>query len=410
MKYLAGTDIVKIERMKSFLGKSAVDSVFTKKEKEYILGKKNPEETAAGIFAAKEAIFKALGKSIYKRMTLAEVNYDENGKPYFKLDEEFFGKVSSSLSVSHDGDYAIAFVIATHETIEKTSIEKEVMDFNTYLVKSANIRKRENDTNKGNYGHVLALCGSKGMSGAALMAGKSMSKSGAGLITMGVPAPIGDIIAKKLPEAMLLYLKDNGQSFTKYAIDEIDEISKKANTLLIGPGMRNNEDTAYLIKEAIKKFRGKNIVIDADGLNALSDSPEYFENAVITPHPGEMARLIDTDVASVQRDRKGVATSFAKKYNCTVILKGFGTIVATSDGKAYLVDKGNPGMSNGGSGDCLAGIVASFMAQGIPDAPIKAAYVHSLAGDMCKEKYSENAFSATDLIKMIPKAIKSMYD
>ena len=122
-----------------------------------------------------------------------------------------------------------------------------------------------------------------------------------------------------------------------------------------------------------------------------------------------MARLMKTDNASVEMDRVQSAVSFSGKYGCTVVLKGARTVTAYPDGRAYINDGGNPGMANGGSGDVLAGLIASFLAQGIPDAEIAAVYIHSLAGFLAAEKYSENAMSATDLIKMIPKAIKSSY-
>ena len=247
------------------------------------------------------------------------------------------------------------------------------------------------------------------MSGAAYMAAKSALKSGCGLVTLAVPEVIRSEVAKKLPESMTVGGADNGKTFIKEALSDISEAASKANTLLIGPGMRKTEETAYLVKEAISLFKGKNIVIDADGLNCLSDSPEYLRGAVITPHPGEMARLLDTDIASVQKDRRSSASLFAKKYGCTVVLKGALTITATPDGKCYYNTTGNPGMAKGGSGDVLSGIVAAFLAQGMEDAAVKAVFIHGLSGDLCEEEFSESAFLATDLIKKLPRAIKNVW-
>ncbi len=292
--------------------------------------------------------------------------------------------------------------------IEKAYISIPDGDFgeNAFLVEKIDLPKRKRDSNKGNHGNLLCIAGSYGMSGAAFMATKAAVKTGCGLVTLALPDIILPQVAPKVPEAMTLGCLHNGKTFIKEAISRIEEFSVKSNTLLIGPGMRNTEETAYLVKEAVGLFKGKNIVIDADGLNCLSDSPEYLEGAVITPHPGEMARLMKTDVASVNKDRKSSALNFAEKYGCTVVLKGALTITATPEGNCYYNTTGNPGMAQGGSGDVLSGITASFLAQGFSDAPVKAAFIHGLSGDLCSEKYGEGAFSATDLIKVLPEAIK----
>ena len=280
------------------------------------------------------------------------------------------------------------------------------IETDAFLVDKITLPVRKRDSNKGNHGNLFCVAGSYGMSGAAFMATKAAVKSGCGLVTSALPDIILPQVAPKIPEAMTVGCAHNKKTFTKEAFSEIAVSSKKANTLLIGPGMRNTEETAYLVKEAIGLFKGRNIVIDADGLNCLSDSPEYFRGTVITPHPGEMARLLKTDIASVNKDRKSSAVCFAEKYGCTVVLKGALTITATPDGKCFYNTTGNPGMAQGGSGDVLSGITASFMAQGFSEAPVKAVFVHGLCGDLCKEKFGEGAYSATDLIKMLPEAIK----
>jgi len=286
------------------------------------------------------------------------------------------------------------------------SIPEDGIDADAFLVRNIVLPERKRDSNKGNHGNLLCVAGSYGMSGAAYMATKAALKTGCGLVTLAVPDIILPQVAKRVPEAMTIGCAHNKKTFIKEATEDIIEASKKANTLLIGPGMRNTEETAYLVKEAVGLFKGKNIVIDADGLNCLSDNPKLFEGAVITPHPGEMARLLKTDAASVNKDRKSSTLNFAEKYGCTVVLKGALTVTATPDGFCFYNTTGNPGMAQGGSGDVLSGITASFMAQGFTDAPVKAAYIHGLAGDLCSEKLAEGAFSATDIIKAIPYSIK----
>ncbi len=281
-------------------------------------------------------------------------------------------------------------------------------DTKRYIVKSARLPRREKNTHKGTYGHLLCMTGSESMSGAAYMSARSAVKSGCGLVTVLVPDAVSCRVASKLTEAMVMPCPSRDGAFSKEALAVAEKYFSRADTLLIGCGIRNTEETAYLVREAVSEFKGKK-VIDADGLNVLADTPELLSGAVITPHPGEMARLMKTDIASVERDRVQNAVSFAGKYGCTVVLKGARTVTAYPDGRAYINDGGNPGMANDGSGDVLAGLIASFLTQGIPDAEIAAVYIHSLAGFFAAEEYSENAMSATDLIKMIPKAIKSSY-
>ncbi len=286
------------------------------------------------------------------------------------------------------------------------SIPEDIPDSGAYLVRDITLPLRKRDSNKGNHGNLLVVAGSYGMSGAAYMATKAAVKSGCGLVTLALPDKILPQVAPKIPEAMTVGCAHNGKTYIKEAIGDILPFSEKATTLLIGPGMRNTEETAYLVREAISLFSGKNIVIDADGLNCLKDTPRLFEGTVITPHPGEMARLLNTDIASVQKDRRSASSSFAQKYGCTVVLKGAFTITATPEGKCYYNTTGNPGMAQGGSGDVLAGITASFLAQGTEGGAYKAAYIHGLSGDLCCSEYPEGAFSATDIIKKLPAAIK----
>lgn len=281
-------------------------------------------------------------------------------------------------------------------------------DTKRYIVKSASLPVRAKNTHKGTYGHLAALTGSETMAGAAYMSAEAAVKSGCGLVTALVPDAVGTVVSQKLTEAMVVPLPSQNGVFKKEAFSKAEKYFEKANTLLVGCGISNTEETAYLVREAVSKFKGKKI-IDADGLNVLADSPSVLTGAVITPHPGEMARLMKTDIASVEKDRVHSAVSFAEKYGCTVVLKGARTVTAYPDGRAYINDGGNPGMANGGSGDVLAGIIASFTAQGIEDAEVAAVYIHSLAGSFAAEEYSENAMSATDIIKMIPRAIKSSY-
>lgn len=300
--------------------------------------------------------------------------------------------------------------LAGEVVIKDIFLPDSVGDTKKYIVKSAHLEKRRPNTHKGCYGHLLTLTGSAGMAGAACLAATAAVKSGCGLVTCGVPGVIFDTAAAKLSEAMTVSLPSNSEGFLREAAAAAEEHIKKASAILIGCGIRNNSETAYFVREVIERSQGKSLIIDADALNVLASSPEYLKGAIITPHPGEMARLMQTSVASVEEDRMNNALSFAESYGCTVVLKGAATVTAYPDGRAYINCGGNPGMANGGSGDALAGITASFAAQKIPEAAVKAVWAHSLAGDLAAEEYSENAMSAGDIIKMLPGAIKSMYE
>lgn len=296
---------------------------------------------------------------------------------------------------------------AGHIVLGDCSLPREVIeDTRCYLVGEVILPKRRRDANKGDFGRLLCVCGSLGMAGAAYMSAQAAVKSGCGLVTLAVPESILPQVASRLTEAMTLPLPDNGVSLTRAAKEAIDKAAERSQALLIGCGMRNTDETSYIVREAIERFAGKKIVLDADALNALSGTPDYFKGTVITPHPGEMARLLDTDIASVQKDRITAAQSFAKARQCTVVLKGALTVTAYPDGRVFVNTSGNAGMAGGGFGDVLAGLTASFMAQGMEDAPHIAAYLHGEAGDLCAARYSQNAMSAADILDALPEVIK----
>ncbi len=291
--------------------------------------------------------------------------------------------------------------------LKDISIPKDIIpDTKRYLADFAVLPERDKNSHKGTFGHILLVAGSYGMSGAAYMAGKAAVKSGCGLLTAALPDIILPTLSKMLPEAMTIGCAHNKKTFTKEALEDIREKAKDCNTLLIGPGLGKSEELAYLVREAINLFSGKNIVVDASALSCLAETPEYFNGTVITPHPGEMAYLLGTDVSTVQKDREKTALEFSRKYNCCVILKGAKTITAYPDGRIYYNTTGNPGMAQGGSGDVLSGLLASLLAQGIEGAEYKAPFIHGLAGDLLKQRKPEGTFSATDLIKEFPNAVK----
>jgi len=276
--------------------------------------------------------------------------------------------------------------------------------------------KRKPDTHKGDYGHVFALAGSAGLTGAAYLTSQAAITSGSGLVTLGIPKSLNPIMARKLIEVMARPLAETkSQSLSLKAFAEIKKFCDKIDVLAIGPGLSQNSQTQALARKVISKIN-KPMVIDADGLNALAghlnllrgQRAEDRGQKILTPHPGEMARLIGKSRSYVQENRKKVAKEFAKKYNVILVLKGHRTVVASPDGKTYINRTGNPGMASGGVGDVLTGMIASFLGQGLPafDAARFGVYVHGLAGDLAAKEKGQLGMVASNIIEKIPEAIK----
>ena len=273
-------------------------------------------------------------------------------------------------------------------------------------------KNRKPNTHKGDYGHLLILAGSVGMSGAACLAAEAALRTGCGLVTLGVPAGINNIVERKLTEVMSVPLPQTRQkTISLKALPEIYSILNKKSALVIGPGLSTNKQTKELVLKLLPKIKIPTI-IDADALNAVSHDVFVLKKSkahiVITPHPGEMARLIGTNSKTIQKTRKVVAKTFANKYNVTVVLKGHNTVVAHPHKNLYINNTGNPGMATAGSGDVLSGIIGSFLAQGMNsfDAAKSAVFLHGVSGDIAAKDIGEVSLIAGDILKNIPKAIK----
>jgi hydroxyethylthiazole kinase-like uncharacterized protein yjeF len=272
--------------------------------------------------------------------------------------------------------------------------------------------RRKADSHKGDYGHVFILAGSARFSGAAVLCAEAALRSGAGLVTLGIPAGLNNAIIRIKPrEAMTLALPQTKEgTLSLAAFKKIIDFVKEIDVLVIGPGLSQNKSTKNLIIKIISKV-DKPRVIDADGLNALASQPKLlrgYGNTIITPHPGEMAGLLGVRIREVQNKRKKVAQKFASDYNITVVLKGNNSVIADPDGKTYINKTGNPGMATAGSGDVLAGVIAAFLGQGLGrfEAAKYATYIHGLAGDLAAKEKTEMGMIASDIIAKIPGAIR----
>jgi NAD(P)H-hydrate epimerase len=275
------------------------------------------------------------------------------------------------------------------------------------------IGPRPAESNKGNYGHVLALGGSLGKAGAAAMAGMAALRAGAGLSTVATPKSVLGTVAGFHPELMTEPLPEtDAGTISTTARDRIEELAEGKSVLAIGPGISRDPQTAGLVRALVANLRLP-MVVDADGLNAFEDRRDELNGEgrtlVITPHPGEMARLAGCTIADVQNDRLRVARKFAREHELIVVLKGHRTLVVQPDGEAWVNTTGNPGMATGGTGDILTGIVAGMLAQHPKDAfvaVLAAVHLHGLAGDVIRERAGEHSLVATDLLQGLPEAFR----
>src|SRR5579872_4647525 len=273
---------------------------------------------------------------------------------------------------------------------------------------------RPANSNKGNFGHVLVVGGSLGKAGAAAMAAMSVLRVGAGLSTVATAKSVLATVAGFHPEIMTEALEEtDAGSISMRALEygRVDALVKNMTVLAIGPGISRHPDTSEFVRTVVNKYNTP-IVLDADGLNAFTGKTQELngqaKTLVITPHPGEMARLVDSSVANVQRDRINVARNFARQHNLIVVLKGNRTLIAEPSGKVWVNTTGNPGMSTGGTGDILTGMVAGMLAQHpkqATEAVISAVYLHGLAGDVARETLGEHSLVATDLLPALPEAM-----
>jgi ADP-dependent NAD(P)H-hydrate dehydratase / NAD(P)H-hydrate epimerase len=274
------------------------------------------------------------------------------------------------------------------------------------------ILKRNPNTHKGDYGHVLILGGSPGLTGAVCLSAKAALRTGCGLVTVGIPKSLNSIFEVKLTEIMSLPLADQRGFLDRDAFKEIEEILNKIDVIVLGPGASLKGSTQALLRKITKSI-DKPLVIDADAITAISADSDILlkrkaKDVVLTPHEGEFKRLIKVKSAEAEKTRKELVKGYALRYNLTLVFKGHGTLV--SDGKKLFENTtGNPGMATAGSGDVLTGIIAGLIAQGLSafEASKFGVYLHGLAADLAVKDKTQNALIATDIIEYLPKAYKS---
>ena len=274
-------------------------------------------------------------------------------------------------------------------------------------------------SHKGSYGRVLVVAGSTGMTGAAALASEAALRAGAGLVTLATPKHLNPILEGLLPEVMTLPLPETeAGSLTVSATSAILEFAEKTKSVLaIGPGLSQHPETVLFVHQLIRENREQELdlrmVIDADGLNALAQDRNILSllnrETVLTPHPGEMARLTETSVSTLEKNRIHTAQQFASEHSLTLVFKGAPTVSATSNGDVWINSTGNPGMATGGMGDVLTGVIAGLIAQSCSSETAAAlgVYLHGLAGDIAAEALGMHGLIASDVLKAMPQAFSN---
>jgi len=309
------------------------------------------------------------------------------------------------------GAVRIADIGIPREVIEKEPVSVSLLDHGAVWGVVSN---RVPDAHKGDFGHLMVVAGSPGKAGAAVMTAKGALRTGAGLVSVATPNSLVPIIQSGIPEAMCVPSAESIEGTLGLgAEEELLKAVQKMSACALGPGLSTHYETVQAVLNFVQRITVP-VVIDADGLNAFAGFTDILRKTkaslIVTPHPGEMGRLLGISSAEVQKDRIGVASSFAKKHNLTVVLKGAATIVATPSGWVYVNTTGNPGMASGGTGDALTGMIGSFLAQGYgaSQAACLGVYLHGLAGDLAAKEKGEMAMIAGDLIEKIPEAILTL--
>jgi NAD(P)H-hydrate epimerase len=307
------------------------------------------------------------------------------------------------------GDVVVADIGFPRALVESDEIKANVL---TEVDASMPIVRRSRDTHKGTYGHVLVIAGSLGKTGAAILCCNAAMRTGAGLVTLATDLEAQKIVEAKAVETMCATLADSEDTpVTERVFARLAQLCEGKRVLAIGPGIPPNPGMALIVRRVAAEITLP-VVIDADGLNLLADKVEALRGAkgprVLTPHPGEMAKLTGRTAADIVRDRIGITQKFASDYNAHVVLKGARSVIAAPDGRVWVNPTGNPGMATGGSGDVLCGILSSLIAQGIEagQAARTAVYLHGVAGDRAAARIGEWGLIASDVLDEVPRVLK----
>jgi len=294
----------------------------------------------------------------------------------------------------------------------------EALEITHKEIRELFVGKRRRDSQKGDFGRVLVIAGSKGMAGAAVLCARGALRAGAGLVTVSVPEELLNIVQTAVPEATCTCRicgspdSPGGSSDSFFDTLLFPERLAVFDAIAIGPGLGISPASHEIVLYILENYGGK-VVLDADALNIIAGSNITLDtDSIITPHPGEASRLLGMPLDTVQAAREQAAIALSQKFECTAVLKGAGTLVAVTNPATglYINTTGNPGMATGGSGDVLTGVIAAFAAQGLPSLTAARAgvYVHGFAGDLMAAEFGESGLIASDLPFGVAKALKQI--
>jgi NAD(P)H-hydrate epimerase len=310
----------------------------------------------------------------------------------------------------HVGEHIVLDISIPHTLVDEMKSDYFLLSGETVWPL---FKKRKPDAHKGTFGHLLIISGSPGKTGAAALAADGALRAGAGLVTVGVPKSLNPILEMKLTEAMTLPLPDEDGHLSSEAFDAIMDEVERRTAIALGPGLGTSKGAREVVRGLIAESPVP-LVIDADGLNVIACDADILKNKnseiILTPHPGEMGRLIGKASREVQADRIGAVKHLSGLYGVWVVLKGARTLIASPTGEITIATGGNPGMASGGSGDILTGLIGGFLA-GTKN-PFKSSaagvYIHAAAGDRANEHIGETSLIATDILKEIPAIILAL--
>ncbi|MGH7854791.1 MAG: NAD(P)H-hydrate dehydratase [Candidatus Binatia bacterium] len=313
--------------------------------------------------------------------------------------------------VRYAGELAVADIGIDERAVAQVAPQVEILERETIRWLAP---RRDPDSHKGSYGHLLIVAGSRGKTGAAILSSRAAMRSGAGLATLAAPRSLNSIFAGALVEVMTEPLRDNAaEEIEPLSDDEWRRLLDRKSAVLFGPGLGVSHATQNILRWLLRNL-AMPWVIDADGLNNLVLEIDRLRHAkvppVLTPHPGEMARLTGKSTSEVNADRVGIARSFAVEQRCHLVLKGARTVIATPDGKIFINPTGNPGMASAGMGDVLAGILTALLGQGLrpEDAMKLGVYLHGFVGDTVAETKGAIGLIASDIIAGLPSGMRDL--
>jgi NAD(P)H-hydrate epimerase len=364
-------------------------------------------ERWAGRWAAKEAIGKAMPTGVPRpRMRDVEILPSEDGRPHVRVAPAttLTGR-TVDVSIAHDGHFAVAVAVIP---------EAEAIHPDGELPDGFKLPVRPRDGHKGTFGTVVVLAGSQGYTGAAYLTSMGAARSGAGIVRLMVAQSIYPILAEKCTEVVVGPVPEISPGVVGHAaLSAVQRGFTGAAAGIVGPGIGRDTSTRRLIEDLLRKVTVP-LVLDADALNLLSEHrsilPKLSSDIILTPHPAEFGRLANMETSAVQKDRRGIASRFAKTWNKVVVLKGAGTVIAAPDGRITLNPISTPALATGGTGDVLAGLIGGLMAQKLPpfEAAVTGVHIHSVAGMDLEASVGQAGVLASDLLPQIPRVMERL--